>query len=458
MQSHKHRIFMIGWEYPPRITGGLGIACRGLARAVAARGHSVDFLLPSAAAAEYVEDGVRIFSPRRALFTADEVKSYYTAIEHFAESGVTVRPYETSLTHQSHAAVLQHEEQAVHTRTEIDDGGSPFLRGGYGDHLYEEIHHFAALAGLLIRKGEYDVVHAHDWMTFPAALAASRAANVPLVCHIHATEFDRSGEHVNQYIYDLERTALHACDRVITVSNYTKHILIERYGVAPEKIAAIHNAVEFSLPPKLTAAAPVPAYPGPGSTVPDDTHVDDRPILEHIVLFLGRITFQKGPDYFVRAARRVVERLGGRGVRFVMVGAGDMYARMIELAADLGVGKYFHYTGFLDHDQVQRIYAMSDLYVMPSVSEPFGISPLEAMVHGVPVIVSKQSGVSEIISNCIKVDFWDVEAIADAIVGVLQDSRGRVQLRANCKAEVRNITWSTAAEKIEAVYDQLNAG
>lgn len=450
----KHKVFMLGWEYPPRITGGLGIACRGLARAVAARGHAIDFLLPRTEFAEYVEDGVRIFSPRPSIFTANEVTSYYASIEHF-QSGVSLMPYETSVIHRGTATILEREENATQTRLEIDDEGRPFLQGGYGDHMFEEIHHFAALAALLVHKGDYDVVHAHDWMTFPAALAASRAANLPLVCHVHATEFDRSGEHVNQYIYDLEREALHACDRVITVSNYTKHILIERYAVDPDKISAIHNAVEFSLPAKITAAEPVPAYPGPGSRVPPDAD-DDRPILEHIVLFLGRITFQKGPDYFVRAARRVVERLGGKGVRFVMVGAGDMYARMIELAADLGVGKYFHYTGFLDHDQVQRIYAMSDLYVMPSVSEPFGISPLEAMVHGVPVIVSKQSGVSEIISNCIKVDFWDVEAIADAIIGVLQDSRGRVQLRANCKAEVRNITWSTAAEKVEAVYDLLS--
>lgn len=445
--KQKFDVFMIGWEYPPHITGGLAIACRGIARSLTARGHRIDFLVPRLAAGEADDRGVRVFGPQPVLFTDEELSEYASQWRRF-QVGETSSPYDSSGVRPGAAVAAPIDETfqstgAVATLTREYAAG--LLRGGYGDHIYQEIHDFARLAAVLVKKKAYDVIHAHDWMTFPAALAAAHASGLPLVCHIHATEFDRSGEKVNQYIYDLERHALHACDQVITVSNYTKQILVDRYAVPAEKITPVHNAVEFELPERLTRSGESGSGPKRAA----------RSIPDRIVLFLGRITFQKGPDYFVRAARQVVERLGGRGVRFVMVGAGDMYARMIELAADLGVGKYFHYTGFLDREQVQRVYAMSDLYVMPSVSEPFGISPLEAMVHGVPVIVSKQSGVSEVISNCIKVDFWDVDAIADAIVNVLEDGRDRTRLQKNGRAEARNITWSLAAARIEAVYERL---
>ena len=442
---------MIGWEYPPRITGGLGIACRGIARSLARRGHQVDFLLPRCEGGEMGDEGVRVFGPEPVLFTVEELREYTLHLQRF-QAGSTPSPYESAAVRPADAggaetAVVAESIPVLSPEGLSAEYADGFLRGGYGDHIYKEIHAFARLAGLLVQKKPYDVIHAHDWMTFPAARAAAAASGLPLVCHVHATEFDRSGEHVNQYIYDLERETLQACDQIITVSNYTRQILIERYGIPAGKITPVHNAVEFELPQPASSAASSQAEAGPEAAGPAPR--------ERIVLFLGRITFQKGPDYFVRAARRVVERLGGRGVRFVMAGTGDMYARMIELAADLGVGRYFHYTGFLDREQVRRIYEMSDLYVMPSVSEPFGISPLEAMVHGVPVIVSKQSGVSEVIANCIKVDFWDVEALADAIVQVLEGGQDRDRLQAGAREEVRSITWATAATRIEAVYRHL---
>ncbi|MBI3395416.1 MAG: glycosyltransferase family 4 protein, partial [Spirochaetia bacterium] len=251
--------------------------------------------------------------------------------------------------------------------------------------------------------------------------------------HVHATEFDRSGENVNAYIYDLERQAFHKATAVVTVSNYTRSILIERYGVDPSKITAVHNAIDFEIPEEVFEVR--------------------KPVQEKIVLFLGRITFQKGPDYFVRAAKIVVEH--APNVRFVMVGTGDMYRRMIELAADLGIGKYFHYTGFLDRDQVRQMYAMSDLYVMPSVSEPFGISPLEAMMHGVPVIVSRQSGVSEVVANCIKVDFWNVEELAEKMIAVLTDAALSRTLSESGRSEASRLTWEDTARKLEIVYYQL---
>ena len=450
--SIRRKIFMIGWEYPPHITGGLAIACRGIARSLVARGHRVDFLVPRHGAGVQEDQGVRVFAPEATLFTVRELENYAEQWRRF-QAGVTPSPYLSENVREGEAYETIESDSRGVLRT-IERRRGPLLQGGYGDHTYQEIHGFAQLAALLAQKEKYDLIHAHDWMTFPAAIEAARVTGLPTVVHIHATEFDRSGEQVNQYIYDLERHALHAATRVITVSNYTRQILVDRYGVPIEKVTPVHNAVEFELPARMTdpkAGTELAVASGDAT----DESAPESLARDRIVLFLGRITFQKGPDYFVRAARKVVERLQGQRVRFVMVGAGDMYARMIELAADLGIGKYFHYTGFLNREQVQRIYSMSDLYVMPSVSEPFGISPLEAMVHGVPVIVSKQSGVSEIISNCIKVDFWDVDAIAEAIVRVLEDGRDRARLQENGRAEVRRITWSGAAARIERVYDEI---
>ncbi|MCR9142941.1 MAG: glycosyltransferase family 4 protein [bacterium] len=466
--KRSRKVFMIGWEYPPRITGGLAIACRGIARSLSALGHRVEFLIPRLPENSLDDQGVRVFAPEPEFFTETELTLYAEQWRRF-QSGITPSPYESDLVGPaSHrAGDATHPVASSGTRLHglersVTKLAAPLLEGGYGDHIYREIHAFAQLATLLAAKGDYDIIHAHDWMTFPAALSAAHATGLPVVCHIHATEFDRSGERVNQYIYDLERHALLACHHIITVSNYTRKILIDRYGAPPEKITAVHNAVEFELPERpqsegeKISRAPRGLKVEAGKAIeakdPPEKANDPR---DRIVLFLGRITFQKGPDYFVRAARKVVEQLNGSRVRFVMVGAGDMYARMIELAADLGIGKYFHYTGFLNREQVQRIYAMSDLYVMPSVSEPFGISPLEAMVHGVPVIVSKQSGVSEVISNCIKVDFWNVDAIADAIVRVLEDGQDRARLQENGRAEVSQITWSAAADRITDVYESL---
>ncbi|MCB1140383.1 MAG: glycosyltransferase family 4 protein, partial [Leptospiraceae bacterium] len=253
----------------------------------------------------------------------------------------------------------------------------------------------------------------------------------PLVAHVHATEFDRSGIHGNRYVEDLERHTFHRANAIVTVSNYTRNIIINRYGVSPEKVHAVHNAVEIE-----ETLVPV-----------------RRPFEDKMVTFLGRITFQKGPDYFVRAARKVIDQ--NRNVRFVMVGTGDMYARMIELAADLGIGKYFHYTGFLKRDQIKQIYGMSDLYVIPSVSEPFGLTALEAMAQGVPVIVSRQSGVSEVIENAIKLDFWDVDAIAKAILDVIGNDELHSQMKHGGMEEVRRISWSNSAEKMEEVYRRV---
>ena len=278
----------------------------------------------------------------------------------------------------------------------------------------------------------FDVIHAHDWLTYMAGIVAKKVSGKPLVIHVHATEFDRSGEHVNQEVYDIERKGMEEADRVITVSNWTRNIVINRYGIAPEKVVTVHNAVDFKNS--------------------EDT-AEERGVKEKVVTFLGRITFQKGPEYFIEAAHKVLKRYPG--VRFVMAGSGDMLAQSIRRVAQLKMATHFHFTGFLKGDDVQKMFRYSDVYVMPSVSEPFGISPLEAMRSGVPSIISKQSGVAEVLKHSIKVDYWDVDALADAIYGLLSYPALAKVVGESGFEEVNNLKWENAAIKIKKVYEDL---
>lgn len=301
--------------------------------------------------------------------------------------------------------------------------------GKYGTNLMEEVARYALVAGTIAVRNRFDVIHAHDWLTYPAGVAAKRLTGKPLVIHVHATEFDRSGENINTQVYALEKMGMEEADRVITVSNLTRNIVINRYGISPDKVFTVHNAVDFS---------------GRGTV---DVH---RGVPEKVVTFLGRITFQKGPEYFIEAADKVLKYY--RNVRFVMAGSGDLLNRSIRRVAKLGIADRFHFTGFLKGADVQRMFALSDVYVMPSVSEPFGISPLEAMKTGVPTIISKQSGVAEVLKHSIKVDFWDIDAMADAIYGLLRyPALGDMASRCGLD-EVNALKWNNAASEVKRIY------
>ena len=280
----------------------------------------------------------------------------------------------------------------------------------------------------LISQGERPLVRSATY----AGIAAKRVSGKPLVVHMHATEFDRSGEHVNQSVYNIERAGMEAADRVIAVSNLTRNIVIEKYGIPADKVVTVHNAVRFDK---------------------RDSGESERNVEDKIVTFLGRITYQKGPDYFVEAAAKVLKRLPN--VRFVMAGSGDMLVHVIRRVAKLGIADRFHFTGFLRGDEVQKMFGMSDVYVMPSVSEPFGISPLEAMKSNVPVIISKQSGVAEVLDYAIKVDYWDVDAMADAIYGLLKYPSLAAMSAEKGKSEVINLKWDNAAGEVLDVYRSL---
>ncbi|MBQ4021434.1 MAG: glycosyltransferase family 4 protein, partial [Bacteroidales bacterium] len=301
--------------------------------------------------------------------------------------------------------------------------------GKYGANLMEEVVRYSMIGGTLALHNDFDVIHAHDWLTYLAGIAAKRVSGKPLVIHVHATEYDRTGENVNTQVYAIEQMGMREADKVITVSDWTRNIVINKYGIDPEKVVTVHNAVDFSNRETLVAKRGVP---------------------EKTVTFLGRITFQKGPEYFIEAAYKVLQKTDN--VRFVMAGSGDLLNRSIRRVAQLGMADKFHFTGFLRGADVQKMFALSDVYVMPSVSEPFGISPLEAMQSNVPTIISKQSGVAEVLKYAIKVDFWDIDALADAIYGLVTYPAIAKVAGEKGYDEVNSLKWDHAAAKIKDVY------
>lgn len=429
------RVLMFGWEFPPHIAGGLGTACYGLTRGLAKNNVSVQFVVPRA----YGDEDQRFVH----VVNASDVETDFGHSETFDKelwdklSFITIDsnmvPYITPEEYQT-----QHDEwvQTGHTSETFNDAWHSryTFSGKYGANLMEEVARYAMVAAQVAKQldGQFDVIHAHDWLTYYAGIAAKRVSGKPLVVHIHATEYDRSGENINQEVYNIERAGMTAADKVIAVSNLTRGIVISKYGIPADKVVTVHNAVRFASSPSADV----------------ERGVDDK-----IVTFLGRVTYQKGPDYFVEAAAKVLQRLPN--VRFVMAGSGDMLSHIIRRVAKLGIADRFHFTGFLKGDDVQKMFSLSDVYVMPSVSEPFGISPLEAMKSNVPVIISKQSGVAEVLDYAVKVDYWDVDAMADAIYALVQYPALAKMFASKGLEEVTRLKWDNAAAKVKSVYESV---
>ncbi len=424
------RVFMLGWEFPPFISGGLGTACYGLTKAMDQLGIKITFVLPKMVQGKYATH-VKLLSPDSRIPPRLPKISELKNVK-FRTINSPLQAYSTPNSYQQHIEETIRQKQMIHgalsAATQLGGGSD------YGKDMYNEVHRYAALAVELARNEDFDLVHAHDWMTYPAGIAVAAVTGKPLIVHVHSTEFDRSGEHVNQMIYDIERQGMHRAAKVIAVSHFTRSIIISRYGVSGDKVEVIHNGVERN---------------GNGDWTLAETGIRND---EKIVLFLGRITMQKGPEYFLYAARKVLEVMSN--VKFVMAGSGDMMHRAIELAAELGIGHKVLFTGFLRGQDVQKIYKMADLYVMPSVSEPFGIAPLEALDNDVPVIISRQSGVSEVLTHALKVDFWDVNEIANKVVAVLKYPPLEMTLRNHGNFEVRRLRWQDSAKKCARIYEE----
>ncbi len=425
------RILMFGWEFPPHISGGLGTACYGLTKGLSQVGETdVIFVVPKKWGDE--------LNPDMVLIGADQVGVAFEQvdIEHPEMKTVYIGvrsdivPYVSP--DQFWKLKTSHHEENAHF-VEVSGEGTIKFSGTYGQSLYHEIRNYALVARELAVSQRFDVIHAHDWLAFPAGIAARNASGKPLIVHVHATEFDRTGGEINATIYSIEREGMEMADKVITVSNLTRKTVIEKYGIPAEKVVTVYNAVE-PLPERERKL--LRKIPG-----------------EKIVTFMGRITVQKGPEYFVEAANMLLKRLPF--VRFVMAGKGDMMNAIVDHAARLGISDRFHFTGFLENDEVYQLLDVTDLFVMPSVSEPFGIAPLEAMQAGVPVIISKQSGVAEIINFAFKTDFWDTYAVADAMYGLLSYRALSSMFSKHGSIEAGNLEWKQTAGIISRLYHEL---
>ena len=420
------KVLMFGWEFPPHISGGLGTACYGLTKGLALNGVEVTFVMPKASGDEdltYVK-----------IVNGSDVEVDTRTSEYFLHSGQTsyiqvnskLIPY---VGLDDYYNVISQMESGVFESTSNEKRKYVFS-GKYGPNLMQEVNQYANIAAEIAKHEDFDLIHAHDWLTYRAGIAAKRASGKPLVVHIHATEFDRTGENYNDIVYGMEKEGMSAADAVCAVSDLTRNIVINKDGIPAEKVFTLHNAVE-----------------------PNEKKVErEKFVKEKIVTFLGRFTFQKGPDYFVETAKRVMEK--DPNVRFVLAGDGDMMSHVIERVAELGISDRFHFTGFLRGDDINKMFGMSDVYVMPSISEPFGISPLEAMRAKVPVVISKQSGVSEVLTHAIKVDFWDVDATADAIYGLLHYPALSKLFAEEGAAEVDNLKWEYVAKKLVKIYEK----
>ena len=414
---------MLGWEFPPHILGGLGTASYGLTRGMAQQADmEITFVIPK---------------PH-----GDEDKSFLKII---GACNVPIVWKENSWEYvQNRLQEVMSSDEYFFLRDGIkydfrrigtNDLGCVDFSGRYPDNLIEEISNYEAVVSVLAHQLDFDVIHSHDWLTYPAGVFAKQISGKPLVIHVHATDFDRSRGNVNPIVYDIEKRGMDNAERIITVSNLTRRTVIEKYGQPEWKVTTVHNAVEpLANPDEFTKT----------------------PHKDKIVTFLGRITMQKGPEYFVEAAHLVLQRT--KNVRFVMAGSGDMMIDMIELAAQRNIAERFHFPGFLRGKQVQQMLAQSDCYIMPSVSEPFGISPLEAMQVGTPSIISKQSGCAEILTHAIKTDYWDIDSMADAIYSIVEYPAMYKSLSQLGQEEVNNITWYDAGLKVRKVYEQAIKG
>ncbi len=401
---------MLGWEFPPYNVGGLGTACYGLTKALSALGVKVIFVVPKAPA-EFDYDFLKVVN---AGIDLEHLEKYIPI-----DSGII--PYHESMS----GPVILKNDVVRNKKFQL-----------YGSRIFDEVNLFAEKVLNVASDFAFDLIHAHDWMTYPAAIKLKQKTGKPLILHIHATSFDRGVIGINPRVYEIEKRGFQEADLIVAVSEFTRRTVINKYSINPEKVKVVHNGVLLNNKNNLYD---VKIFPN-----------------DHIVSFVGRITIQKGPLYFVEAAKIVSEFIPN--VKFLVTGSGDMLPQMIHRTAELGLSDKIIFTGFLRGKELDKIYAMSDVYVMPSVSEPFGITPLEAIANGTPVIISKQSGVSEVLNNCLKVDYWDVEKMANYIIAVLRYNELKETLRTHAFMEITNINWDNAAKRLEKIYEEVLNG
>jgi len=415
------KVLMFGWEFPPKIYGGLAVASYGITKGLSLQGDvETTFCLPKPTGEE--EKFLNIINMSQVPIAwrdvqYDNIKN--RMIGHTAEDYFRFR---------------DHIYADFNYMQGLDDLGCMQFAGGYPGNLHDEINNFSIIAGVLARSEQFDMIHAHDWLTYPAGVHAKMVSGKPLCIHVHATDFDRSRGKVNPTVYSIEKNGMDHADCIMCVSELTRQTVINQYHQDPRKCVAMHNAV-YPLSQEYL-------------DIPESRNPEEK-----VVTYLGRITMQKGPEYFLEAAKRVLDRT--HNIRFCFAGSGDMMNAMIDLAANYGIADRCHFPGFQRGKQVYECYKRSDVFVMPSVSEPFGIAPLEAMQCGCPSIISKQSGCGEILDNVIKVDYWDIDSMADAMYSLCTNDSLWKHLSEEGIKEVDRITWEKVGLRIRECYNQL---
>lgn len=411
------KALMLGWEFPPHILGGLGTASYGLTKGMSVQQDmEITFVIPKPHGDEDTSF-LRIIGANSVPVVWRDI-SYEYVMERTKNADEYFR--------------FRNGIKYDFSRIGVNDIGCVEFSGIYPNNLMEEIYNYEAVTSVLAHSLEFDIIHSHDWLTYPAGIFAKNISGKPLVIHVHATDYDRSRGQVNPEVYRIEKQGMDLADHIITVSDLTKRTVVEKYHISPNKVTTVHNAV---MPLEFV------------------DELKQHQCNDKIVTFLGRITMQKGPEYFVEVASKVLEKT--KGVRFVMAGSGDMMDKMVRLVAQKGIADKFHFTGFLKGRAVYDMLAQSDVYMMPSVSEPFGISPLEAMQCGTPSIISKQSGCAEILHHAIKTDYWDIQSMADYIHAIVKYPAMYKALRQNGLNEIANIKWEYAGQKVRQIYDNL---
>src|SRR5512133_3366261 len=425
------RVLMFGWEFPPHISGGLGTASYGLTKGMATFGDlEVIFVVPKSWGDED-QSIVRLIGANKVPVAYKQVhyQGFKRPIEKIEVESKIV-PYTDP---ENFWKMTKSEVSGYKLMVHTNNNGMVDFSGRYDNNLMNEIQKYAVVASVIAMENDFDIIHAHDWLAYPAGIAAMEVSGKPLIIHVHATDFDRSGGSVNPDVYWIEKRGMDAASKTITVSNLTRDIVINKYNIDPAKVETVYNAVD-----------PVAI---------SENMIMKKGFDEKVVTFLGRITMQKGPEYFIEAANKVLKKMGN--VRFVMAGSGDMMEKMMRRAAALKITDRFHFTGFLKGPDVFSMLYMSDVYIMPSVSEPFGISPLEAMQSSVPVIISKQSGVAELLTHAVKTDYWDIDAMADAIYGILNYPALAQMFIKKGKEEVITLKWDNSARHVRDIYERV---
>lgn len=439
------KVLMYGWEFPPRISGGLGVACYAMVKELVRQQVDVALILP-----EIVADIVQ--HSNFSLFGCDSLTKELAAkissdlaqlVDlHKIDFAGFLSPYSSfpapaaSAFNENRAHLIkllntikipEAVTQLLLSATEQSSTNSVTCNTNYGENLFAAVLRYGLLSGWLAREIPHDVIHAHDWLTILSGIEAKKHSQRPLIFHIHATEYDRSGQDLDQRIYAIEKYGMEQADQIIAVSNYTKNIIMQHYGIAAEKIVVVHNGIYLE---------PLSQFKSPNR--------------QPMVLFVGRLTQQKNPECFIEIAKKVLEKKPN--IQFVLAGAGDLFASLVEKVARLRLGKNIHFTGFLAPDEVKKIYGLADVYVMPSVSEPFGLSCLEALANNVPAVISKQSGVSEVLRHVLVADFWDVQEMAAKILALLEYQKLHSEVAINSWQDLCTLGWDKTAAAIKNLY------